>query len=445
MAKGPGRNAPCPCGSGRKYKNCCLPADEARERAGRGVASAASTVSVWDAPDDELIDDYDGDVEDDLDPNGTPLLTPDDPLVAAQNALWERFAAADYETQIALFQEALRGTMLDADLAFEMLGQIETAARDHGELGRFAALVEQYAREQPAVYQEDAVHYASWVIESALESGDLGRIPAALEPFARDPAGGLGELFRVADQLLYYDQTALLLDTLRRGWQPLSRASGINPDAVYDYADLLTELTVLEYARAAAAPHADAAHLASQIAPYCDADDIQAVQQNAVALLGRLGRQWQARDFESPPRTEPRERRLGLLAHEWAGDAWRQRGVPLGRATLAAQALAEFLIEGAAKGKSAQTLLVPARRRLDRFLTEHFDILDYREYRAGALVELLPLYLDFLVRRGLVNGGVARRALAELRPLQNDLVRSLTADHADAALVAAIRERWASE
>jgi len=21
---GPGRNAPCPCGSGRKYKKCCL-------------------------------------------------------------------------------------------------------------------------------------------------------------------------------------------------------------------------------------------------------------------------------------------------------------------------------------------------------------------------------------------------------------------------------------
>src|SRR5512137_791455 len=25
----PGRNAPCPCGSGRKYKKCCLPKDEA--------------------------------------------------------------------------------------------------------------------------------------------------------------------------------------------------------------------------------------------------------------------------------------------------------------------------------------------------------------------------------------------------------------------------------
>jgi hypothetical protein len=25
------RNAPCPCGSGKKYKNCCLLRDEGRE------------------------------------------------------------------------------------------------------------------------------------------------------------------------------------------------------------------------------------------------------------------------------------------------------------------------------------------------------------------------------------------------------------------------------
>lgn len=32
----PGRNGPCPCGSGRKYKNCCLRADRKAQRAGAG-------------------------------------------------------------------------------------------------------------------------------------------------------------------------------------------------------------------------------------------------------------------------------------------------------------------------------------------------------------------------------------------------------------------------
>jgi hypothetical protein len=37
MAK-PGRNDPCPCGSGKKYKRCCLDKDEAAELA---LAAAA--------------------------------------------------------------------------------------------------------------------------------------------------------------------------------------------------------------------------------------------------------------------------------------------------------------------------------------------------------------------------------------------------------------------
>ncbi|MEP7117595.1 MAG: SEC-C metal-binding domain-containing protein [Acidobacteriota bacterium] len=33
----PGRNEPCYCGSGRKYKQCCLPADETLAAAARKV------------------------------------------------------------------------------------------------------------------------------------------------------------------------------------------------------------------------------------------------------------------------------------------------------------------------------------------------------------------------------------------------------------------------
>jgi len=37
-----GRNDPCHCGSGKKYKQCHLAADEAKERAARAKAAAAA-------------------------------------------------------------------------------------------------------------------------------------------------------------------------------------------------------------------------------------------------------------------------------------------------------------------------------------------------------------------------------------------------------------------
>ncbi len=42
----PGRNDPCPCRSGKKYKRCCLPADEAAERALRQVAEAEAKAQL---------------------------------------------------------------------------------------------------------------------------------------------------------------------------------------------------------------------------------------------------------------------------------------------------------------------------------------------------------------------------------------------------------------
>jgi SEC-C motif len=38
-----GRNDPCPCGSGEKYKRCCLPRDEAAAAAERAAALGRET------------------------------------------------------------------------------------------------------------------------------------------------------------------------------------------------------------------------------------------------------------------------------------------------------------------------------------------------------------------------------------------------------------------
>jgi hypothetical protein len=39
-----GRNDPCPCGSGKKYKLCCLAKDEAKAREARGKETAEAPV-----------------------------------------------------------------------------------------------------------------------------------------------------------------------------------------------------------------------------------------------------------------------------------------------------------------------------------------------------------------------------------------------------------------
>jgi hypothetical protein len=62
MAK-TGRNDPCHCGSGKKYKRCCLEKDEAVASAAaqaRQAASIARTNALLDALEDSLDPAYDG-------------------------------------------------------------------------------------------------------------------------------------------------------------------------------------------------------------------------------------------------------------------------------------------------------------------------------------------------------------------------------------------------
>jgi len=49
-----GRNAPCPCGSGAKYKRCCLPAHQAAERERQRLRSEAVSAEDFVAELDEL-------------------------------------------------------------------------------------------------------------------------------------------------------------------------------------------------------------------------------------------------------------------------------------------------------------------------------------------------------------------------------------------------------
>ena len=61
-----GRNDPCPCGSGQKYKRCCLPRDEAAAAEARTRAQAAqSSAQSLIPPASRIVDDDDDDDDDD--------------------------------------------------------------------------------------------------------------------------------------------------------------------------------------------------------------------------------------------------------------------------------------------------------------------------------------------------------------------------------------------
>jgi tetratricopeptide (TPR) repeat protein len=73
----PGRNDPCPCGSGQKYKRCCLEKDQAAESAALKAAAEARAAQAAQHEHDHLECDFCGEA----------LLDEDDELTRDSNAV----------------------------------------------------------------------------------------------------------------------------------------------------------------------------------------------------------------------------------------------------------------------------------------------------------------------------------------------------------------------
>ncbi len=210
-----GRNDPCPCGSGKKYKKCCLATDEARQtQFHRQIAKdAASTEPSWDLPEPEALpdtEDYaepDADEDSALDPNQEPPppvreypqvdqtlpeLSPEDQALVDQ---WWKDALPSYKE-------------LDAD---EMLSRVEGFLEAHpalfphlwlneeflfelgAELGRrqqwpvYARLLQRLRREQPTAYAFSFGYFDYDVIIEQILTGQTEEISPFLSYFKQYP------------------------------------------------------------------------------------------------------------------------------------------------------------------------------------------------------------------------------------------------------------------
>src|SRR5262249_47675577 len=122
-----GRNDPCHCSSGKKYKKCCLEKDEEAKRKQAAPPPA---------------------------PNHNKAS---DPHVEAWNARYEEFEASDYEARIALSNRTLDDVeLMDGEMAFEMLSGLFEQAAEHNERDRYDLLIESLRERLPEVYKKEA-------------------------------------------------------------------------------------------------------------------------------------------------------------------------------------------------------------------------------------------------------------------------------------------------
>ena len=405
-----GRNAPCPCGSGKKYKLCCLAKSSvpstprpvpppglsvrpAHERARPPIRDA------WDAEPAES----DGD--------------------RFWRLFWDRLSHATVDERITLAQDVIEHRRdVDGEAAFVLVEALLDPLRRAGRADVIDGIIERIQVVHPKAYADEAPWMSLWRSENAaLRPGaDLAGPLATL--FA-SPDRAMDHVLGLSDRLRYHGRVEELLAAMQRALPKVERSGEILDHGKWEYREIAFSLLLERHLERDPALRADDADFLRETAPVrdMDADWLERVIAHA---SGRAPHRWQPRDFDSVGKSRFGEN-LFLLTLEFGRVLHRQWGWPPSRAELGRERLNSYLARDRPgqtekkprRGGGGETSwrLRPGRGSADRFVDSHLDFLGARPYQVAAFVQALPRWLAFAAERGLVSTEDARsvwRALA---------------------------------
>ncbi|MEJ2109073.1 MAG: SEC-C metal-binding domain-containing protein [Acidobacteriota bacterium] len=451
IKKIPGRNDPCYCGSGKKYKKCCLAKDENARQARKSEfeGEAADSESALEDP----VHDRES-----------------DPHIAAFNALLEDFEAAGYESKVDIFNRTLDNPeLMDGEMAFEMLQNLHRLTIEYGERNRFDMLVENLRRCLPETYAAEAPYFLKWRIINALVEARFEDVSFLFQELAR-LAGKDIDLFNRAEEMVaYHGQLPVLVDSMRLAWPEVQSSNDIVGWGVDEFRIRVMSYEILNFAERTLGSTDPNTELLERLRLYSETD-AEEIAVNLAHITGRKNRQWAMSDFTlSQPRSDmdeddaqdvidedaghpDSELNLYHLTVEFLGWLHRDEGVPYAKGELGRRELHRFIMERhygrleyresmmqsfqrdidrkrggktmpMRKYRRYEHVLVPDPERLDHYLSDLLGMMNQLHHRASALFELIPGWLRFLEIKRLIDDATRIRTISLLAPLADSLGR----------------------
>ena len=190
-----GRNDPCPCGSGKKYKKCCLAKDQEASSRQAAVHSAPPSSVRTTSP--QLPGLHLRRPREHLAPCPATIPSPRE-----AESLWREFESQNGEGRIAVFLKTLEDAeVMTDDLAFEMLNILHEDAVKSGDRTRFAECVGALRERRPEVFDEGGHYYLSWSLLDALAEGRQEVVPSLARELAARAGRDIDIFNRAVDDL----------------------------------------------------------------------------------------------------------------------------------------------------------------------------------------------------------------------------------------------------
>jgi SEC-C motif len=458
-----GRNDPCPCQSGKKYKKCCLSKDQdkrqeefearAQELAAARMDGGMAYISAPTTP----VRDSDSAPSESF-RQASPA--PCDPHEEALSARWNAFLERDFEGQIELYQATLsEPDLMDDEMAFAMLELLYSGGIDNRQRDWFDGLLENLRMRLPDVYESSQNYYLSWQLANAIAGlrFDVARRVACEMAGLED--GDMGLFVIGLDELAYHGQLSTLVEVMRIAWPRVQGTWDVLPWAISDFAHRLADYVIFEHLERNPALTADAPALKDEVDGYIDIESDELADYVDV-FSGRTQRAWTMQDFQFKVTAGGRKRNrddeprviankatenLTQLLNQFVSYVHREEGIAYSKAAMARGQIQEYLLDRlvgelsprgnmcdqrpAGKGsppRQPEHPLCPDRATLDAFFARRFNPFSPQYYLVAAMFELLPAWLRFLEQSALLEPPLRTKTLEDLKQLHGDLMNLMS-------------------
>jgi hypothetical protein len=459
-----GRNDSCPCGSGKKYKKCCLATDQAASATAPSPSSPPPAAAR--PPRAEFV------LKKPMQPawSSAPALPtkaadpppPPDPIAERAEQLWVEFGSRsdDEEGQIGVFLEALEDAeVMTDDTAFEMLECLRSDAIKRGERSRVDELVAAFRERLPEAYEKSAPYYLSWGLRDALAENRLETVALLTRELAARAGSDIDIFNRAVEALAYHGKLSVLVEAFRIGWPSVKSSTNIMSWGVSEFMNTGADYEIFDYLEHTSSPDPTDPGLLDHVKFFVEEPREEYLAEFVSDLTGKDGREWRTDDFalrrrrkthrndwddhnEGPTARDPAASNLTRLINEFVGYARREEAVPFPRGHLVRNHLYSYFVErhngklDPCPSMFDQVLnpdkklpkppppvhpLCPERVTLDGFLDGLMGIFNGVYQPAAAVFQAIPAWLRFLESRRLIDAALRLRVADELLPLHATL------------------------
>jgi len=437
-----GRNEPCPCGSGKKYKKCCLNKDQAEQRAQREAQKLLPPASAdaWREEPDEWDEAHEWE---------------EDPYM---KELYSRFDTADFAERLAIFREMMSQNQGTADDLFDIFAVLQESATDDTARRKLNNILVELRRQRPDCWEDNLGFYVHSFLANALATDDTSKIGAYFLEASRQPARHIDYYSQTIDLLAYHGRHRELTEGLRLALPLVDKADNLMSWVADDIASRLIDCEILAWVEADRSEGDFIAlqRIAEKIQPDIDPEILRTYAEHLA------GREKPSAKIHRDEKNRLDLTQLSFLTAAFAGYLSREFGIAGITALLAGRELCHYFSRreagdlkpvkrsrfaaksrGTKKHKGvAPHALLPDPETLDRFFASQLHLLSHADHAMAALALNLPAWGDFLEAQNLLEPDAGKEHLSLLAPVIRTLFQIFEKNSDDPTLAPALQDVW---